>query len=154
MISAGEYKKRLLDKLKSVSGMIVLDLPNGYSLAAGYFHDGIIKEWEEELFAAFVREGEKEATDIRNMSVASATYVEEDIVIRIKAFNDAYLKDQLISDLIIEYIVAGEEERSYILYDNIWDRMNELAPEGYYFGSRPGHGADFGFWPIDDEEGE
>ena len=33
-----------------------------------------------------------------------------------------------------------------VLYEDIWDAMNEIAPDGYYFGSHPGDGADYGFW--------
>lgn len=31
------------------------------------------------------------------------------------------------------------------------DTLNELAPEGYYFGAHPGNSSDFGFWEIEDD---
>ena len=42
------------------------------------------------------------------------------------------------------------EEGSFLL-DALDSALNDCAPEGYYFGAHPGDGADFGFWPIDDE---
>jgi len=42
------------------------------------------------------------------------------------------------------------EECADVLND-LFDRLNECAPEGYYFGAHPGDGSDFGFWEIDEE---
>ena len=54
----------------------------------------------------------------------------------------------------------GEIERS-MQTDGYWDedylrdidwcaeRINELAPDGLYFGAHHGDGADFGFWPVE-----
>ena len=36
--------------------------------------------------------------------------------------------------------------------EQIFDYMNEIAPEGYYFGSQEGDGALFGFWENRKEE--
>lgn len=41
-------------------------------------------------------------------------------------------------------------DAEYLLED-LQDALNDLAPEGFYFGAHPGDGADFGFWPIDDD---
>ncbi len=36
----------------------------------------------------------------------------------------------------------------YFVNEKIWDVMQELAPEGCYFGAHPGDGADFGYWSL------
>ena len=38
------------------------------------------------------------------------------------------------------------EDISYFLNETLWDIMNSYAPEGYYFGSHPGDGSDYGYW--------
>jgi len=38
------------------------------------------------------------------------------------------------------------------LLGELFDSLNELAPEGHYFGANPGDGSDFGFWANEDEE--
>lgn len=35
------------------------------------------------------------------------------------------------------------------LLEDLFDALNAVAPEGYYFGGHPGDGSDFGFWKVE-----
>lgn len=39
----------------------------------------------------------------------------------------------------------------YFLNEELFDLMNNYAPEGYYFGAHPGDGSDFGYWKSEEE---
>jgi hypothetical protein len=43
-----------------------------------------------------------------------------------------------------------EEELGDFLYDELYPALEEIAPEGYYFGSHDGDGSDFGYWAVDE----
>ncbi len=48
-----------------------------------------------------------------------------------------------------ERFEAGREDVLDVLAD-MFDALNDIAPEGTYFGAHPGDGADFGFWRDDE----
>ena len=45
----------------------------------------------------------------------------------------------------------NSEEAGYRL-DDLFNILDNQAPEGYYFGAHEGDGSDFGYWPIPEED--
>lgn len=43
----------------------------------------------------------------------------------------------------------NSEDANYIS-EELFDVMNDYSPEGHYFGSHPGDGSDYGYWPDDE----
>lgn len=54
--------------------------------------------------------------------------------------------------VITDADVSDQDERwdsediSFFLNETLWEIMESYAPEGYYFGSHPGEGSDYGYW--------
>lgn len=48
-----------------------------------------------------------------------------------------------------EYVEGAE-----YLIEALFDAINEIAPEGTYFGAHEGDGSDYGFWSYEDEDDE
>jgi len=49
-----------------------------------------------------------------------------------------------------EYDEWWESEDCQLRVEEMFDVLNDYAPEDYYFGAREGDGSDFGYWEIDD----
>jgi hypothetical protein len=43
-------------------------------------------------------------------------------------------------------------ETAYWVLEHLDNKLNDHAPDGYYFGAHEGDGSDFGFWRMIDEE--
>lgn len=44
------------------------------------------------------------------------------------------------------------DELQWLICETLYDCMNEIAPAGCSYGSHPGDGALFGFWPDEDSD--
>jgi len=96
-----------------------------------------------------------------NYSVSHGTLREDDLIAAFGKFiieaagagligNEYVLR--ITGDLI--NIITEPEEKIEILNNNIFDLMDEISPDGCYFGAHPGDGSDFGWWDIKSEEDE
>lgn len=45
-----------------------------------------------------------------------------------------------------------DSEACSFIMEDLFDALDECAPEGHYFGAHPSDGAHFGFWPVEEEE--
>ena len=50
----------------------------------------------------------------------------------------------------IDGTYADQEAAGYVV-ESLFDLLDDLAPEGHYFGATEGDGSDFGFWQSDDD---
>ena len=107
---------------------------------------------------------------LKNQSVSSGTMRDQDLVPEFLKFL-AGVTGKSIPELIegeslgvqaaifcwlmgvddIELDDTQREEMSYFLNEDLFEQLNEVAPEGFYFGSHPGDGSDFGFWEVDND---
>lgn len=93
--------------------------------------------------------------DFIDFSVSHATMIDTDIVEAIERDMQGVVpNDNTLWGAIEEFWAAEEdsEDRAFLLNETIWDEMNDIAPEGTYFGAHPGDGSDYGFWSAEDED--
>lgn len=58
--------------------------------------------------------------------------------------------DDLISDA--KATKDFEDDEAYYVLEALEDAMDDLAPEGCFFGAHPGDGSDFGWWVSQEEQ--
>ena len=88
--------------------------------------------------------------EYKNVSLSEGTMREQDLipcfVDFLKEHNHPGVKE--IDCLAIEYYT---DESSDLLNEDLFNWLNEIAPDGCYFGSHPGDGSDYGFWECEEE---
>lgn len=57
---------------------------------------------------------------------------------------------ELLDNLDPEVWDDGHVEDIVTLFDRIADEIAATLPEGWYFGTHPGDGADFGVWQVEE----
>jgi hypothetical protein len=91
-------------------------------------------------------------------SVSHGTMREEDLIPAFISFLRQYGPPDIQGNLgeVEERMAADDyftsDAACYDLNEDLFNFMNDVAPEGYYFGSHPGDGSDYGFWPNEDLE--
>jgi hypothetical protein len=91
------------------------------------------------------------------VSVSTGTLREQDLIPAFEAVLETagvkYDRPACVNKLLGGGELSADEWEEVGLYVNeeLFDRLNDIAPEGAYFGAHAGDGADFGFWPADDQ---
>jgi hypothetical protein len=48
--------------------------------------------------------------------------------------------------------IKASDYLNYLVYERVFDALNNVSPQGFYFGASEGDGACFGFWKAEEEE--
>lgn len=93
--------------------------------------------------------------DLRDRSVSSGTLKSDDLIPKFLGVLKTYGKDKYDKYIkenpeVEDWENLDEETMSWVV-DELTDLLNEIAPDGCYFGASEGDGADFGFWSMSNE---
>ena len=67
--------------------------------------------------------------------------------------NDFECLNKVVSALQVdsEGQYEDRDEAELVLYEDLFDTLNDVAPEGCYFGAHVGDGSSYGFWEFEAE---
>jgi hypothetical protein len=99
--------------------------------------------------------------ELKNVSLSEATMRPQDLIpVFIYAIRQIDPDNEVLMDSMDKLEKDIEDNKNPDYYesedcswdlDYLFDILNELAPEGYYFGSHPGDGSDYGFWECEED---
>lgn len=86
-------------------------------------------------------------------SISHGTMRREDLIPTFVAELKRHQTAEQYAELIAhaESIVDFDDEAAGDVLCDLFDALDEVAPEGTYFGAHPGDGSDYGFWPCEEE---
>ena len=130
-----------------------------YNIAEAEFELTSWGDWYEEWES---KRHEEIRMEYVNQSISEGTLVTDDLIEKFMAVAEemaARLKDTAVLDAVTNLkteidILRREDEceaLEVILEEDLVYLLDNLAPEGYYFGAHPGDGADFGFWETEEQ---
>lgn len=107
---------------------------------------------KESLF----KKSEANLDDLKGMVVSEGTMRSEDLIPKflnvLKTYGkdkyDAYVKE---NPEVLDLEGMDDETMGYV-FDELFDRLDEIAPDGFYFAAHPDDGACYGFWEVEPDE--
>lgn len=88
--------------------------------------------------------------ELLNQSISHGTMLPNNIWEAIKSEGLDSLIPQETAEWMEAALKSEDQEEQDEALGQVFDELNALAPEGFYFGSHPGDGSDYGFWQDPD----
>ena len=94
--------------------------------------------------------------DLKGLVVSEGTMRSEDLIPKflnvLKTYAvdkyDAYVKE---NPEVLDLNGMDDETMGWVV-DELFDKLDEIAPEGFYFAAHPDDGACYGFWEVEPDE--
>lgn len=99
---------------------------------------------------------ESNIEDLRDQTISWGTMRSEDLIPKFLGVLKTYAKDKYDEYVnenpeVLDIDGLDDETLGWIV-DELFDKLDEIAPEGTYFGAHPDDGADYGFWSVEQYE--